>query len=138
MPNINLKRVVQEHKLNVREIAPLLFPKNKYPVLAMRRIIGGKGNLNSAQVSQLAHYCHCKIDELYTNGYTSIASRDMLTLTTDNYIATVDKQSWRLNVFDRGDKFHDELIFDTNITMSELLEKLDSVIFEHRTLNSNQ
>ena len=47
---INLKELVEQRGLRLQEMAEILFPDNRFPRAALKRVLNGKTLLNSSHV----------------------------------------------------------------------------------------
>ena len=102
---INLKKIVL--KMEKKEIAKQLFPGNKYPVLALNRVIAGEGSLDANQISKLSKLSGIPIEKLFDK-------------------VELDKITWIIKIFRNKNLFHEETIITPNqvITISKLLSTI--------------
>src|SRR5665811_1176034 len=78
MQKINLSGIIAQQKLSEKDIAKQLFPTNKYPKLALSRVLRNEATLDADQISRLAALLNCTISELYSCLlYTSDAADDL-------------------------------------------------------------
>lgn len=133
MQKIDLKKIIKNHNLEFSEVAKHLFPKNKYPNLALNRVMQGVTFLNSEQLSRLSLLANVQIGELFGLNWKSKKIGDLMTLSTGNYKAELDTRSWVTKVFDRGSLFHESIIHSGSIPLSRYLTSLNSIIVEHKT-----
>lgn len=62
---IDISRVLQDRDVNKKALSQLLFPKIKFPEKAFDRIVSGVAELSASQVSLLAQFLGCEINDLY-------------------------------------------------------------------------
>lgn len=133
MQKINLKKAIKDSGLNNSEIAKQLFPKNKYPSLALNRVIQGKAFLDSAQISKLSLLLNISISDLFGATWKSKKVGHIMTLTTGNYKAELDTQLWITKIFDKDSLFHESVIHNGSVGLSIYLSALNTIILEHKT-----
>lgn len=129
---IKLKEIMESSGLDMLETAKQLFPTNKYPKVALSRILDGKAFLDSHQLSKLALMTGMTVSELYGGQWKQQSKGDVLVFTSESYRAELDTKSWIIKVFDNGSLFHETLIVSGSTVLSELLKKLNSIIINHK------
>lgn len=105
--HFNLKRILEEYNIAEGDIAGLLFPNNRYPVQALKRILDGEAYLTTNQVEDLARHLGVLVADLYNydiwhgshekgvltfnNGpYKACLNKELLTIYKDNTVLTTD------------------------------------------------
>lgn len=132
MQTINLEKIIEESSLTKKEVAQQLFPGNKYPTLALNRIITGETVLDANQISKLSMLSGISIDQLF--GSWKITSHDRIhVFTNKKYRAELDGITWRFKVFHNKSLFHEEIIFPPGITVNDLLSLLNALIQDYET-----
>lgn len=54
---MDIKRLMRDYDLQTRDVAVALFPDNKLPEKALRRVWAGKQPINEDQIRTLARIC---------------------------------------------------------------------------------
>lgn len=128
---INVQEIIDKYSLDGKVVAELLFPDNKYPVPALKRVIIGEMNLDSDQLHKLASLAGVTVSELYNNDWEFIRGEtNTITFIAANgsYRAILDLNTWVTRIFDTESLFHESIIHGGAISLGEYLNKLDSII----------
>lgn len=130
MRTIDVKEIIESRGLDTKEVARQLFPKNKYPDLALNRVIKGKNVLDADQISKLSLMSGLTISELFSgDAWKSGPNKeDCLTFVNSEYYAELDTAKWVTKVFHNETMFHEEVITPGSLPVSEYLNQLDIII----------
>lgn len=129
MKKIDLGKIIEVKKLDTKEVAEQLFPLHKYPSLALTRVIAGEGTLDADQISRFSLYTGIPIAELYEGSeWRSTIEGHTHILSSGEYVAHLDTQTWTTKLFHKESLFHTFVIHSPSITLSEYIEKLNSEI----------
>ena len=124
MKTINLKKIVEASDLSKKEIANHLFPDNKFPVLALDRVARNDAVLDANQISRLSAVTGISIGDLF--GEWKMESKTGFhKLSSGEYQAEIDSAKMILHIFHNKSLFHEEVIYDDKVTISELINILN-------------
>lgn len=134
MKTIDLNKLIESKNLDVKELAKQLFPSAKYPKLALDRILNGSSFLDSNQISILSMVTQIPIGLLYENGnWESIkGEQNILKFATNEYVAELNTETWMTKIYKDGSIFHEEIIHNGSIPLSEYLSLLTDLIIKHK------
>jgi len=124
---IDLERVLSEIPLSANELADQLFPSNKEPIRALKRVMAGHAELSASQISKLSVLSSIPIGELFT-GWEMVSEQFLHTFTTGEYVAKLDMDSGVLRLFHNKTLFHDDVLFDKAITVKDLISNLNKIV----------
>jgi len=131
MQNLDLVKLIKELDLDPGIIARELFPGNKYPDLAMRRVLKGESFLNTQQVSRLSLFTGIPISSLFSGGkWKAQSSKGKHIFTNGDFTATLNTETWTSSVFHKGNLFHEEVIHSNKIPLSEYINMLNNLILK--------
>lgn len=133
---IDLRELIEQRGLKTREVAEFLFPGNKYPRVALQRVLDGKALLNSEQVSRLATWLGVSVDSLYKGAWSSEFEGETCILTNGNYRAELSIRTGETKVFHLGALFHEIILHDPAISLSQYVELLNAIIKNHQAHES--
>lgn len=133
---INLRELIEQRGLKTREVAEFLYPDNKFPRVALQRVLDGKALLNSEQVSRLAAWLGISTDSLYKGGWSSEFKGETCILTNGNYRAELSIRTGETKVFHLGALFHEIILHDPAISLSQYVELLNAIIKNHQAHES--
>ena len=126
---IDLKGFIKDKGLNKAEIAIQLFPDNKFPKLALDRVLKGESALDANQISKLSAMTNTSIGDLFnTGGWKSSGSFGKLKFTKGEYQATFDRDTKLTSVYHEGSMVHEFIIHAESITLSDYITELESQI----------
>lgn len=134
MKAINLTRLIETKNLDVQEVARELFPEAKYPKLALDRILKNESYLNSNQISRLSLMTGIPINFLYEGGEwgeANTSSNGVIVFSAADYRAELDTNSWTTKLFHKNSIFHEAVISNPSIPLSEYLSELTSLIIKN-------
>lgn len=139
MKKINLLKILEKSKLDKSEVANQLFPGNKYPDLSLNRVIQGKSFLNSEQISKLSLLTGLSIQQLFEPGNWSMRTyNNTFTFRKGDYRAELDLSNKRTLIFHNESIFHDEIIHDGFIRLSEYLNRIELLILNFENHEHNR
>lgn len=133
---INLKELIEQRSLKTREVAEFLFPGNKFPRVSIQRVFDGKAQLNSEQVSRLAAWLGVSVDSLYKGGWNSEFKGETCILTNGNYRAELSVETGETKLFHLGSLFHEIVLHDPAIPLSQYIDLLNALIENHQANES--
>lgn len=129
MKTINLKEIIEKQNLDVKEVAEQLFPSNKYPKLALNRVLAGEAFLDTNQVSKLSMLTGIPIENLYSGAeWKATNEKGIHKFTNGDYVAELDTKTWITKIYHKGSMFHEAIIHDGTIALSAYLSELTSLI----------
>lgn len=132
MNNIDIKKIIKENLLDTGEVASHLFPKNKYPVLALNRVASGKSSLNVDQLSKLASLINSDVTELFSDAWKSNCSPgSIVKFEKGDFVAELNTATNITKLFHKNSLFHEKVIHSGSVPLSEYLKTLDSLITKY-------
>lgn len=134
--NINLRELIEQRGLKILEVAEFLYPGNKFPRVSFQRVLDGKALLNSEQVSRLAAWLGLSVDSLYKGGWTSEFKEGTCILTNGNYRAELSVETGETKLFHFGSLFHEIVLHDPAIPLSQYIDLLNALIKNHQANES--
>lgn len=131
MNSFNINNVIEHYGLNAEEIAKLLFPNVKYPELALKRVLKGEANLDTAQLCQLANHIGVPVSSLITlpdSDWRGQADDGDLIFVKGEFKVKLNYKGTFLTIY-KSDKVVDQVIIGpSTITLSDFIEYLDILI----------
>lgn len=129
MRTIDIKKVIDSAGLDFKEVATQLFPKNKYPDLALNRVIKGMNVLDADQISKLALMANVPISDLFSGGkWKAVSNGKIHIFSNGDYKVELDPETWISRIFHKGSLFHESVIHSGATPLSEYLENIDILI----------
>lgn len=125
---LNLKKIIKDYKLNPQTIAKELYPTNRNPVAAMKRVLDDQSDLNSEQISKLSFITNATFDELFNGKWTAKTKKDIITFSNGNFNAYLDTKTFIISMYKRGGIKHQTVISSRAISLPELVSLLDEMI----------
>jgi hypothetical protein len=134
LKTINLKAVIEQTGIDHTALAEALFPFNKYPKLALNRVIEGDGHLDAHQISRLSLLTGLGIEELYSTGSWKIAAKNKtMFFSNGEYFAELDMSGkvWTTKVFHKKSLFHEQILHTSDVVLGAYFEQLNNLILNH-------
>ena len=137
MNKFNLNSIIEYNKLDAKKVAAELFPENKYPMIAMTRVINGEALLNSEQISKLSFLTGIPISQLFeSGGWANLPTKsndNTLRFENGDYTATLDRDTWITSLAHKNSIFHESIVVDGNtVPLSVYFTELDKLILNHK------
>lgn len=132
MNKIDLKKIIEDQGLNIKEVALELFPTNKYSKLALDRVIRGEAFLDSNQISKLSSLTRIPIQFLFSEDKWEKKAKDkMVIFTSGNYRAELNTSTNVTRIFHETSLFHESLLHTKSIPLNEYLSELEQIIIKY-------
>lgn len=130
MSTFNLKYLIDKKGLNQEALAKELFPNNKFPVVALNRILDGIAYLDTAQLAVLAKICNVQIQELFTSeSWSTKMEGNKIVFIKNNFSAVLDLDTLVTEIYNRDRIVADEVVIvEKSIKLSDYLKIIDGVI----------
>lgn len=131
MNKINLQKLIEAKGLNKEEVAHQLFPNNKFPILALSRVIKGVNALDTDQVSKLAALAGLTISEIFEYENWTSRSNDgegIHKFTRGDYRAELNTFTWVTKLFHKESLFHTSVICSGSVSLQDYFTELDKII----------
>jgi len=125
---MNLKRIIKNRKLNESELAKQLFPSNKLPIPALKRVLDGVSKLDSDQIKLLQVITGLTYDEIFGSHWKAKAKKEVLEITYKNWTAFVDTKTMIVTIWKYNTIQVMRAIRSKAISINELTELLDEMI----------
>lgn len=139
MKTINIKEIIIEKLLDTNEVAVHLFPKNKYPRLALNRVMAGTAVLNADQISKFSLFSDVPIADLYEGknwkAIKETGKEKVLILTSGKYRAELNTENWTTKLFHKDSLFHEFVMSSKTLTLREYTTYLDELIAHDSSTN---
>jgi hypothetical protein len=104
---IDIQKLIKDTDKSFDDIAHALFPTNKYPTRALKRVIDKKTELKQDQIVKLAELLRMSIDDIFHNRTWKVDPRDPYILCKGPYKAVLvlplrseDEDRVVINVYD--------------------------------------
>ena len=138
MRAIKLKELVSIQGLDTKELAEQLFPNNKYPRLALNRVLDGKAVLDATQISKLSMLIGISIEKLYSGeDWKAKNMKGIHIFTNGEFRAELNTETWVTKIFHKTSLFHEAVIHSGQTPLSEYLNKLNILINKFKENESN-
>lgn len=129
-----VKKAIDNSGKPLSDVAKQLFPKHMHPVAALRRVLRGEASLNTDQIIKLAAVLSTTAAELIESDWKATPLDKRITFTKGDITVTVrnrtDARGGVLigSVYRDGSLSVDELLFGSNIPLSDFLDAIDRVV----------
>jgi hypothetical protein len=138
MNKIKLKELIDKQGLDTKELAEQLFPQNKYPRLALNRVLAGGAVLDANQISKLSLLTGIPINELYSGeNWKAQSTKGIHVFTNEAFRAELNTETWVTKIFHKESLFHESIIHTGTMKLSEYFEQLNKIITNFKNHESN-
>jgi len=133
MKKINLKKIIEVKRLDLKNVADELFPGHKYPKLALDRVLSGKGVLDADQISRFSFYSGIPIEQLWDGaGWRSTMQGQKHILFNGAYRAELNTTTWTTKLFHKDSLFHEFVIHSSSIGLGDYMKMLNTEISKNK------
>ena len=133
MQTIDLQKIIDAQGLLIKDLGKILFPKTKYPYLAIRRVMMGKAFLSSDQVIKLSEHTGIPVNFLFNYGKWSIKLADNKMLASAGEItAELNTETWETQLFKNAEKHLEPFKFAHGVAISTYLEHVTNLIIKNK------
>lgn len=138
MKTIDLSTVIEKTDVSKNELAKLLFPKHKYPGLAINSVLKGELKLDADQISILSSFTGIPIENLFAIANWRMESqKDQIEFSNGDYKAILNTENWTTKIFCKESLFHESVIHSGFTPLSEYFKKLNELILKHKENEQN-
>jgi hypothetical protein len=132
MALFNISKFIKEKNLDLKVVAFHLFPTNKHPQAAFKRILDGDALLDSDQMSKLASMAGVSVGDMFSDKWQARSTDGFITFTKGTFTAELNTGTWITKLFDNASLFHDSVIHSGSTPLSQYLSALERIIEEHK------
>lgn len=138
MQTIDLTTILEKSEVPKKEMADLLFPSHKYPVLAFNNVLKGELKLDADQISKLSTFTGIPIEELFQiSKWKMESSADKIEFTNGEFRAILNTETWITKIFCNGSMFHESVIHSGMVPLSEYFKTINELISKHKENEQN-
>lgn len=134
----NLADIIDEYGPDLKELAPVLYPENQYPNLALNRALKGETLLNTDQVEKLAKFLGLLPYELFRErGWACETAGDGMTFSKKGHKVYLHRNGCLINVRKKNGESEQYVAVQKVLTLAEFIEYIDNLIFNKNGDNQN-
>lgn len=136
MQTLNLKRIAETANLKASYIGSHLFPDNRDPAHAVRRVMRGKLLLNSEQIAKLSELLNVPIGLLFDSAawHRSVEAdrKNIIRFRAYDYYAELNTSTMVTRVSLNGVMFFEEVHIEKSIGMHDYLAQLTDIVIKYK------
>ena len=133
MQTIDLQKIIDAKGILIKDLGKVLFPKTKYPYLAIRRIMRGEAFLSSEQVVVLSEYTNIPVNFLFNFGKWELSlSKKTMQALSGEITAELNTQTWETQLFKNDEKYLAPFKFAHSVELSTYLEHVTNLILKNK------
>lgn len=137
MQTLDLSRIMATANLKASYIGAHLFPDNRDPSKAVRRVMNGKSFLNSDQVAKLSELLNVPIGLLFDDAAWDMTApagrRNILNFRSYDYFAELNTETMQTTISKNGLVFFEKILtHDRSIGLLDYLSQLTDLIIKHK------
>lgn len=129
MEKFDINKIIANCGHTVEELANVLFPQTKYPLMAFNRVLEGKRNLDTSQLHDLASFLGCTIYDLFfIDEWKGSREDGCLTFLKGDYKVKLAYKGVYLSLYKKEQLIHQELSPTTGMTIEEFINYINTII----------
>lgn len=120
----NITEVIECYKLDVNDVAEVLFPNVRYKKLALKRVLDGEATINTEQLQALADLAGVLISDLFHIDEWKGSTEDgCLTFLKGDYKVKLNYNGAWLSLYKNTELLKQEM-FTPNMTLNEFISHI--------------
>lgn len=131
MQLFNINNVITTYGLDKNELAKVLFPEAKYPMLALSRVLKGKADLSVKQLELTAAFIGIEVAKLFDlraeDNWQTATKDGVLTFKKGIYTVKVNYQGSFITLY-KNDKVTARVINSNSMTLQDFFKFIDNLI----------
>lgn len=129
MTTTNITRIMAAKGLEHKAVAMLMFPDNKFPDAALRRLLRGKATLSMTQVEKFATYAGVSLEDVSSSKeWDGGPSGPTIILPRGDFKAVVDLKEGLTRVYHRESAFFKVIKHPATTPLYAYLKSINDVI----------
>lgn len=133
----NIGTIIEHYKLNIQDLAKVLFPTVKYPKQAFDRVLKGEANLDIVQIERLANHIGVLVTDLFSADTWKSSSKDgCLTMMKGEYIVKLNYNGVYISIYKNNKLIYQKLSNVPDMTVNEFINYLDNLIKSYENGNN--
>ena len=129
MEQFNINSVIEHYKLNIEDLAKVLFPTVKYPKQAFDRVLRGETELDIKQIEALASHIGVLVTDLFSiDTWKSFSEDGYLTLQKGQYKVKLNYNGVYLSIYKDNVLIEQKISNVPDMTIQEFINFLDNLI----------
>jgi hypothetical protein len=137
MQTLDLKRIMTTANLKPSHVGPRLFPDNRDPAGALRRVMRGEMFLSSEQVAKLSELLNVPIGLLYDDASWHMKApagrRNIINFRAYDYFAELNTKTMETTISRNGEVFFEKVLtHEKSIGLQEYLSQLTDLIIKYK------
>jgi hypothetical protein len=125
---MDLKSIIEEYKLDKKELARQLFPNNAFPDRALDRITQGLGCLYSDQIQKLAEILKVPPGSLFDSEWKASYEDNHHTFKKGAFTVILNANNWQTTIYKEGNLKIEKLIGAPNMTLEAYFSSIDKLL----------
>lgn len=131
---IDLENLIQNLKINRKELAQILFPKSAHPIQGLNRLISRRTMLDEQQLYRLSTYTGLSIDAMYDPAmfWKATVNGEHIRFTNGDYTALYDPETGitKITLFNSRIAIH--VISARTQTLKDFLSEINQIIINKK------
>lgn len=125
----DLKKIIDLYGLKKAVVASVIFPKHKYPYVALNRLMSGDAELSVTQLERLASYLGEPVSSFFEDQtWAQGAKGGLLTYSKGPYLARVNYRGSMLSIFKNDELISRDVLNAQSMTLEGLIDYLNTFI----------
>lgn len=137
MEQFNINSVIEHYKLNVEDLAKVLFPTVKYPKQAFDRVLKGETDLDIKQIETLASHIGVLVTDLFSvNTWKGSSEDGCLIMLKGEYKVKLNYKGVYISIYKNNELIYQKLSNVPDMTVNEFINFLDNFIKDYENGNN--
>lgn len=133
----DINHVIEHYKLNIEDLAKVLFPTVKYPKAAFDRILKGEANLDTKQLEQLANHIGVLVFDLFSvDTWKGLSEGGYLIMLKGRYKVKLNYKGVYVSIYENNNLIYQKFTNVPAMTVNEFINFIDNIIKNYENGNN--
>lgn len=128
MASIDLELLIKDSAMSDTFIAKRLFPQNKFPSLALKRVISKEAELSESQITELTRLFGVSYEQLFKKTWSAISNKGIITFKRNGYEVILETNTGLSTVYSENKVIFEKHLYNMSIPIRGYIKKLDEQI----------
>ena len=130
----DINKIIEHYKLDINEVAEVLFPNIRYKQLALKRVLNNEASLDTIQIEKLANLAGVVVSDLFTFEDWKGSSEDgCITFNKGDFKAKLNYNGVYLTLYKGTKVIAQEITAANSLSINSFINHINNLINSYGT-----
>lgn len=130
---IDIKGLALANGHTLKSLGEYLFPGNKYPYMALKRVIDGESELTESQIKLLSALTGETVEDLFTiKSWKAKAENEIMVFTKGNIRCLLNLNTGETKIFKDETLSFETIILTKGMTLGDFIDRIDGIVNQNQ------